>query len=154
QWRCRRFHRATDKPHILVEETRDCVAQGGQSLVFVQSRRRAELLSDTLNGAGVRAGHHHAGLDSADRRRLESDFREGRLSALVSTGTLEMGLNLPARQVILYDLQTFDGTEFVPLSVNTVWQRAGRAGRRGLDANGQVVLIAPSWDRGIDKYAA
>ena len=58
-----------------------------------------------------------------------------------------MGLNLPARQVVLYDLQTFDGTDFVPLSVNTVWQRAGRAGRRGLDTQGEVVLIAPSWDR-------
>ena len=40
-----------------------------------------------------------------------------------STSTpLEMGLNLPARQVVLYDLQRFDGRDFVALSVNTVWQ--------------------------------
>jgi replicative superfamily II helicase len=65
-----------------------------------------------------------------------------------------MGLNLPARQVVLYDLQTFDGTDFTPLSVSTVWQRAGRAGRRGLDTQGEVVLIAPSWDRSVDRYAA
>jgi helicase len=65
-----------------------------------------------------------------------------------------MGLNLPARQVVLYDLQSFDGTEFLPLSVNTVWQRAGRAGRRGLDRHGEVILIAPSWDRDVDRYAA
>jgi helicase len=65
-----------------------------------------------------------------------------------------MGVNLPARQVVLYDLQTFDGNDFVPLSVNTVWQRAGRAGRRGIDTQGEVVLIAPSWDRGVDRYVA
>jgi helicase len=72
---------------------------------------------------------------------------------LVSTGTLEMGLNLPARQVVLFDLQSFDGTDFVPLPTNTVWQRAGRAGRRGLDTTGEVVLFAPSWDRTAERYA-
>ena len=154
QWHCARYQRATDKPRILREEVQRCIASGGQSLVFVQSRRRAEAISAELRDAGVAAGHHHAGLDSIDRRRLEGEYRLGTLRALVSTGTLEMGLNLPARQVVLYDLQTFDGTDFVPLSVNTVWQRAGRAGRRGLDTHGEVVLMAPSWDRGVDRYAA
>jgi helicase len=154
EWRCARFQRATDKPRILKEEVSRCVAGGGQSLVFVQSRRRAEALSAELRDNGVAAGHHHAGLDSANRRRLESEYRSGTLSALVSTGTLEMGLNLPARQVVLYDLQSFDGTDFVPLSVNTVWQRAGRAGRRGLDTHGEVVLLAPNWDRDVERYSA
>src|SRR6185369_8137696 len=103
----------------------------------------AEALSAELRNAKIPAGHHHAGLDCNDRRRLEGEYRNGTLRALVSTGTLEMGLNLPARQVVLYDLQAFDGTDFFPLSVNTVWQRAGRAGRRGLDTHGEVVLIAP-----------
>jgi helicase len=154
EWRCVRFQRATDKPRILADEVRACVAGGGQSLVFVQSRRRAESLSAELRDAGIPAGHHHAGLDSDDRRRLEGEYRDGSIRALVSTGTLEMGLNLPARQVVLYDLQSFNGAEFTPLSVNTVWQRAGRAGRRGLDTHGEVVLLAPSWDRVADRYAA
>jgi helicase len=153
-WSCARYKRATDKPRILTEEVQRCVVEGGQSLVFVQSRRRAETLSLTLRDAGIPAGHHHAGLDSEKRRRLEGEYRAGTLRALVSTGTLEMGLNLPARQVVLYDLQSYDGNDFVPLSVNTVWQRAGRAGRRGLDPQGEVVLIAPSWDRAADRYAA
>jgi helicase len=154
EWRLARYQRATDKPRILAEAVQQCVAGGGQSLVFVQSRRRAEALSAELREAGVPAGHHHAGLDSDERRRLEGEYRAGTLRALVSTGTLEMGLNLPARQVVLYDLQSFDGNDFVPLSVNTVWQRAGRAGRRGLDTRGEVVLIAPAWDRVADRYAA
>lgn len=154
EWRCARYRRATDKPQILREEVQRCISAGGQSLVFVQSRRRAEALSAELRDAGIAAGHHHAGLDSPERRRLEGEFRAGGLRALVSTGTLEMGLNLPARQVVLYDLQSFDGNDFVPLSVNTVWQRAGRAGRRDLDTRGEVVLIAPSWDRCADRYAS
>ena len=136
----------------LREQIDQCISGGGQSLVFVQSRRRAETLACELTESGLRAGHHHAGLDSDDRRRLEQEYRVGKLQVLVSTGTLEMGLNLPARQVILYDLQSFDGTDFAPLSTNTVWQRAGRAGRRGFDTQGEVVLLAPSWDRSADRY--
>jgi len=151
-WKCARFQRAMDKPRILQEEVQRCVAGNGQSLVFVQSRRRAEALAAELAKSGLSAGHHHAGLDSNERKRIEHEYRSGVLRILVSTGTLEMGLNLPARQVVLYDLQRFDGVEFVPLSTNTVWQRAGRAGRRGLDDQGEVVLIAPSWDRTAEKY--
>ena len=152
QWSLARYQRATDKPRILQEEVQRCLASGGQSLVFVQSRRRAETLSADLREAGIPAGHHHAGLDSAARRTQENEYRAGSLRVLVSTGTLEMGLNLPARQVVLYDLQNFDGRDFSPLSVNTVWQRAGRAGRRGLDTQGEVVLLAPTWDRTASRY--
>ncbi|MBZ5720722.1 MAG: DEAD/DEAH box helicase [Acidobacteriia bacterium] len=152
-WRCVRYERAADKPRILREQIERCIAGGGQSLVFVQSRRRAEDLALELAESGLAAGHHHAGLDSEDRRRLEHEYRSGGIRVLVSTGTLEMGLNLPARQVILYDLQSFDGNDFVPLSTNTVWQRAGRAGRRGLDTHGEAVLLAPSWDRSAERYA-
>src|SRR5262249_38490964 len=80
----------------------------------------------------------------------ERSFRERSVHALVSTGTLEMGLNLPARQVVLYDVQGFNGQTFVPLPVSTVWQRAGRAGRPGLDPSGEAVLLVPSWDRSAD----
>jgi helicase len=63
-----------------------------------------------------------------------------------------MGINLPVRQVVLYDLQKFNGTDFGPLSTNTVWQRVGRAGRLGLDAEGEAVLFMPRWDRSGESY--
>jgi helicase len=152
-WRCVRYQRATEKPRILCEEVGACLSTGGQSLVFVQSRRRAEALARELMAAGLPANHHHAGLDSDHRRMIEGEYRTGTVRVLVSTGTLEMGLNLPARQVVLYDLQSFNGVDFVPLATSTVWQRAGRAGRRGLDTKGEVVLLAPKWDKSADRYA-
>jgi helicase len=151
-WGIRRFTKAADKPDICLAAVQDCLNKGGQSLVFVVSRRRAEQLAKMLVDEGIRAGHHHAGLEKAERQAMEHGFRHGEIQVLVSTGTLEMGLNLPARQVVLYDLQRFDGWDFTPLSTNTVWQRAGRAGRRGLDPEGEVVLLVPAWDRQAERY--
>ena len=154
QWKCVSFKKATEKPVLLLKEISRNIREAGKSLVFVQSRRRAEELSRFLLKEGIRAGHHHAGLKQENRRDTETTFREGKLDALVATGTLEMGLNLPVRQVVLYDLQCFDGRDFVPLATNSVWQRVGRAGRPGLDKFGEGVLIHPAWDRGAEKYQA
>src|SRR5439155_402820 len=141
------------KPELLRAEVCRCVGQGGKSLVFVQSRRRAEALSRFLSEQGLRARHHHAGLDHASRKDIEDGFRGGESDVLVATSTLEMGLNLPVRQVVLYDLQFFDGGEFRPLPTNQVWQRIGRAGRPGLDPSGEAVLLTPTWDRAADGYS-
>ena len=151
-WHRLTYRRATEKPGLLASCVASCARAGGQSLVFVQSRRRAETLASSLRTAGLAAGHHHAGMDAPARRALEDGFRDGTIRTLVSTGTLEMGVNLPARQVVLYDLQRFDGEDFVPLGINAAWQRAGRAGRRGLDPHGEVVLFVPAWDRSIPNY--
>ena len=152
-WRVARYRKADEKPDLLVSELRPTVAAGGQSLVFVQSRRRSEQLARLLMDHGIAADHHHAGLEQGARRSAEEGFRSRRIQVLVATGTLEMGLNLPARQVILYDLQGFNGSTFEPLTTNTVWQRAGRAGRPGLDDQGEVVLLAPVWDRDVQRYS-
>ena len=153
EWKVVRYKRAQDKPDFLMQEVQRNLASGGKSLVFVQSRRRAEWLAHLLQESGFQVAHHHAGLDRAARNQVETNFRHGTLEVLVATATLEMGLNLPARQVILYDLQGFDGTDFSPLPVNNVWQRAGRAGRPGFDSTGEVVLLAPVWERQADHYS-
>jgi len=153
EWKVVRYRKPDEKPNILAAEVSRIRDTGGQSLVFVQSRRRCEHLAKWLREKGLQADHHHAGLTHDSRRTVERGFRENSTQVLVATGTLEMGINLPARQVVLYDLQGFDGQGFIPLSVNTVWQRAGRAGRPGLDPSGEAVLLAPSWEKSADRYA-
>ena len=152
RWRVSRFRRAQEKPDLLCQETAQVCKRGSQSLVFVQSRRRSETLARHLCSQGIQAGYHHAGLQHSERHSVEEAFRNNRTPILVATGTLEMGLNLPARQVILYDLQGYDDGQFCPLGTNTVWQRAGRAGRPGLDVEGEVVLFAPTWDKQVEDY--
>jgi helicase len=151
-WRIRHFRKADEKPELLAQEILHARDTGGRSLVFVQSRRRCEVLSAYLTDQGIRAAYHHAGLTHKARRSVEQTLRSSEIDALISTGTLEMGLNMPVRQVVLYDTQFFDGSRFMPLSVNTVWQRAGRAGRPGFDSSGEAVIFAPAWDRSSESY--
>lgn len=152
EWRIVRFRKPSDKPALVAGEVKRNVDQQGKSLVFVQSRRRAEELGHFLESQGLRARHHHAGLDHDQRKEIEVSFRSGDIDVLVATSTLEMGLNLPVCQVILYDLQMFDGQDFTPLSTNSVWQRIGRAGRPGLDDHGEAVLLAANWDKTAENY--
>ncbi|WP_394706595.1 DEAD/DEAH box helicase [uncultured Draconibacterium sp.] len=139
-WSIELFRRASDKPRLLSEVVRRNLGDGGRSLVFVQSRRRAEQLVMHLQDEGIRAGFHHAGLTHDKRQRTEGRFREGELDVLVATATLEMGLNMPARQVVLYDLQQFNGKEFAPLPCRNVWQRggAGRSPRSRQEGRGRA----------------
>ena len=153
-WKIVRYRKASDKVDLLVREVRRNLSEDGASLVFVQSRRRAEELSNHLQAEGLAATHHHAGLTYDERRKIEQGFRNGEVRALVATSTLEMGLNLPVRQVVLYDLQGFNGSTFQSLTTNTVWQRVGRAGRPGLDTKGEAVLLAAAWDKSAEKYSS
>lgn len=151
-WKVVRYRKATDKLELAFAEVTRIVAEGGSSLIFVQSRRRAEQVASYLTERGLNANHHHAGLTRDQRFSVEDSFRNRSNQVLVATATLEMGLNLPVRQVVLYDLQCFDGSEFRSLSTNTVWQRVGRAGRRGLDTSGEAVLLAAAWDSQANSY--
>ncbi len=149
--RVRRFKRASDKAQMLAEEAKETVDVGGRCLVFVNSRRRAEALSKHLTDCGLRADYTHAGLDSKAQSAAHSSMRDGELDVLVATSTLEMGVNFPARKVIVYDGFSFEGDTFQRLSVRRYLQFAGRAGRPGLDPYGESVLFAPQWDGDPDR---
>lgn len=150
--RIARFTKLKDKLPLLIEEVAACAAGGGKSLVFANSRSRAQNLAQALRENGLKAQHHHAGLKHEVRKKVEISFRSGEIDVLVATSTLEMGLNLPARQVIIYDSYAFDGAGFSPLPVWSFIQRAGRAGRPGLDPSGEAVLFLPKWAGGAEKY--
>lgn len=147
-----RFKAAKEKPDILLEEVTRCISSGGQSLIFCNSRSRVQTIANYLTEHGIPAACHHAGLISDKRNDIETGFKNGTIKALVATSTLEMGLNLPARQVVIYDSYSFTETGFGPLPVWSFIQRAGRAGRPGLDENGEVILMLPRWGGSADKY--
>lgn len=147
-----RFSSVKDKPLLLLKEIRRCLSSGGQSLVFCNSRSRVQRIADYLLENGIPAAAHHAGLLREKRGSVESDYKSGKLRCLVATSTLEMGLNLPARQVIIFDSYSFNGSGFENLPVWSFIQRAGRAGRPGLDVSGEVVLFLSRGVPGADRY--
>jgi len=86
-------------------------------------------------------GFHHAGLLPQQRELVEELFSERLIWVLFATETFSVGVNMPARTVILNGLRKFDGRRFRPLRSKEYFQMAGRAGRRGIDDAGFVITI-------------
>uniref|UniRef100_A0A1J3FE68 Helicase SKI2W n=1 Tax=Noccaea caerulescens TaxID=107243 RepID=A0A1J3FE68_NOCCA len=86
-------------------------------------------------------GVHHAGLLPIVKEVVEMLFCRGVIKVLFSTETFAMGVNAPARTVVFDALRKFDGKEFRQLLPGEYTQMAGRAGRRGLDKTGTVVVM-------------
>ncbi|XP_057789862.1 DExH-box ATP-dependent RNA helicase DExH11 isoform X2 [Salvia miltiorrhiza] len=86
-------------------------------------------------------GVHHAGLLPIVKEVVEMLFCRGVVKILFSTETFAMGVNAPARTVVFDSLTKFDGKEFRQLLPGEYTQMAGRAGRRGLDKIGTVVVL-------------
>jgi helicase len=147
QWEIACFSKAEQKESLTLDAVARVKAEGGQAIVFTQSRVRAERLAQRLQVRGIAAMPHHAGLSRGARERAEDAFRAGMVTALCATPTLAMGCNFPARLVVMVDLRRMDGAQWVALLVRDVWQQAGRAGRPGLDPVGQVLLLSPKWDQ-------
>ncbi|KAK6935765.1 Ski2, N-terminal domain [Dillenia turbinata] len=86
-------------------------------------------------------GVHHAGLLPIVKEVVEMLFCHGVIKVLFSTETFAMGVNAPARTVVFDTLRKFDGKEFRQLLPGEYTQMAGRAGRRGLDKIGTVIVM-------------
>jgi replicative superfamily II helicase len=87
---------------------------------------------------------HHAGLSMEDKALIEGGFREGLIRILVSTSTLAWGVNLPARVVVVRDIEMYDpigGNK--DISAIDLLQMLGRAGRPGYDTMGKGYVIVP-----------
>jgi superfamily II RNA helicase/transcriptional regulator with XRE-family HTH domain len=104
-----------------------------------QVRRLANLLPRGL-------AFHHAGLLPGLKVMVETLFARGDLRAVFATDTLALGINMPARSVVLGSLSKFDGTSMRLLTPNEYQQLTGRAGRRGMDAKGAAVIPYSPWD--------
>ncbi|KAL0962488.1 hypothetical protein UPYG_G00340670 [Umbra pygmaea] len=99
------------------------------------------LMRDLLKrGIGV----HHSGILPILKEVIEMLFSRGLVKVLFATETFAMGVNMPARTVVFDSIRKHDGTGFRNLLPGEYIQMAGRAGRRGLDATGTVILLCKS----------
>ncbi|SFM30911.1 DEAD/DEAH box helicase [Methanolobus profundi] len=100
---------------------------------------------------------HHAGIELILREKIENAFLDGTLCVLVATTTLEQGINLPAKTVIISDntMWSSDDMAYMPLSVNSVLNMMGRAGRPGFHEVGNAVLVEDKVTDGLlhSRYA-
>jgi len=84
---------------------------------------------------------HHAGMLPAFRHTVEELFTAGLVKAVFATETLALGINMPARTVVLERLVKFNGEQHMPLTPGEYTQLTGRAGRRGIDVEGHAVVL-------------
>jgi ATP-dependent RNA helicase HelY len=95
---------------------------------------------------------HHAGLLPGLKVLVETLFAQGHLRAVFATDTLALGVNMPARTVVVGSLSKFDGQEMRLLTPNEYRQLTGRAGRRGMDVRGSAVIPYSPWEPFEDAF--
>ena len=94
---------------------------------------------------------HHAGLLPSFKAAVEDLFQRGLVKAVFATETLALGINMPARTVVLEKLIKYNGESHVPITPGEYTQLTGRAGRRGIDIEGNAVI---QWSPTVDSAAA
>lgn len=117
------------------------VSASRRTILFVDSHLVAELLYKMLRGRlGPRVGLHRAGLTAEQRERVEEDLKVGRIVGVVSTPTLELGIDIGELDTVInYDVTS---------SYSRYVQRAGRVGRRG----GLGLIVQLLGDDPISRY--
>ncbi|MHA1516054.1 MAG: DEAD/DEAH box helicase, partial [Candidatus Heimdallarchaeaceae archaeon] len=115
---------------ITSEITRQLVTSGHKTLCFQNSHKNAEIINLLLRSARIKSAVHRAGLTRQYRNKVEQRFREGDLDALVSTPTLELGI----------DIGDVDGVVSSIVNITRFIQRLGRAGRKGQESIGSLIL--------------
>ena len=140
------------------EAVRQCMREG-RRLTSQQERRRvreiAEEASSHLSDADLEAlgygswlssleagfAAHHAGMVPPFKEAVERCFLAGLVKVVFSTETLALGINMPARSVVIEKLSKFSGERVEPLTAGEYTQLTGRAGRRGTDEVGYAVVV-------------
>ncbi|HZU56303.1 MAG TPA: DEAD/DEAH box helicase [Actinocrinis sp.] len=123
------------------------------------SVRCAELPAEDLNVLGFHdfadglergVAAHHAGMLPTFKEIVEELFAAGLVKAVFATETLALGINMPARSVVLESLVKWNGEFHADITPGEYTQLTGRAGRRGIDIEGHAVVV---WRPGLDPRA-
>jgi ATP-dependent RNA helicase DOB1 len=126
----------------VFENAINALSEDDRDLPQIQS-----LLPLLKRGIGI----HHGGLLPILKEVIEILFQEGLIKVLFATETFSIGLNMPAKTVVFNNVRKFDGKDFRNLSSGEYIQMSGRAGRRGLDDRGIVVMMV---DEKLEPEAA
>ena len=106
--------------------------------------------ADWLTGLRRGIAAHHAGLLPTFKEVVEELFAAGLIRAVFATETLALGINMPARTVVIEKLDKWNGEHHADLTAGEYTQLTGRAGRRGIDVEGHAVVL---WQPGLDPLA-
>ncbi|MFL6135855.1 MAG: DEAD/DEAH box helicase, partial [Nocardioidaceae bacterium] len=105
---------------------------------------------DFLEGLGRGVAAHHAGMLPTFKECVEELFASGRCKVVFATETLALGINMPARSVVIEKLSKWNGETHADITPGEYTQLTGRAGRRGIDVEGHGVVL---WQQGLDPKA-
>jgi ATP-dependent RNA helicase HelY len=123
------------------------------------AERCADLPAEDLNVLGYHdfadglergVAAHHAGMLPTFKEIVEELFAAGLVKAVFATETLALGINMPARSVVLESLVKWNGEMHADITPGEYTQLTGRAGRRGIDVEGHAVVV---WRPGLDPRA-
>ena len=103
-----------------------------------------------LDGLERGFASHHAGMLPTFKETVEELFQRGLVKMVFATETLALGINMPARTVVLEKLVKWNGETHADVTPGEYTQLTGRAGRRGIDIEGNAVVV---WHQGFDPGA-
>ncbi|HEY4025053.1 MAG TPA: DEAD/DEAH box helicase, partial [Candidatus Dormibacteraeota bacterium] len=134
------FDLTTDREKRIIDQL------AGERLRGLADPDEAALFRQMVDGNMLRRGLavHHAGLLPFHKELVEELFQAGLIKVVFATETLSLGINMPARAVVVSSFTKFDGVNFATLTTGELTQLMGRAGRRGIDAIGHGVILKES----------
>jgi len=144
----------------LISNLKLTTAEEKQQIQEIAARYTSNLAKEDLEVLGYRdwitalergIAAHHAGLLPSFKGAVEELFQKGLVKAVFATETLALGINMPARTVVLEKLTKWNGEAHVPVTPGEYTQLTGRAGRRGIDIEGNAVV---QWSPTVDSATA
>ena len=137
---------AEGKAFVTREQQREIDLAISEAVSETPSIGESRLNQTIFNALRLGVGVHHAGVLPAMKRLIEVLFERGLCRVVFATETMALGIHMPARSVVLQGLTKRTERGFRSLLNNELTQMAGRAGRRGIDPEGQCVIALDARD--------